>query len=231
MMEDAFELRFDSFLREQIKGAKGQRLAKLQEDLTGTKLLMKTVVWPVFRSFDHLMLEYGFRTRTGSRIYVDVFHTRLRIAFEEEHYVTHAELVTRERFSFERFRVRSKAGRGLIYYPYSRDELVKKPDLCRRDLYELVGFLGNLEDSGLMALPVYEREVIRCAAMALEPFRPSDAGRWLGVNDRTSRNVLKRMEEKLLLKRVGGSERRAHRYELGEKAWSLFYGIGPEESR
>lgn len=221
-MGDSFERMWVLFLEEQKKGARGQRLAKLQEDLTGTMQLLKTVVWPVFRTFDDLSLEHGVRTRSGSRIYVDVFHTKLRIAFEEEHYVTHAELVTRDRYNFERFRVRSLANRRLVYYPYSRDELVKRPDLCRQELLELIGSLGNMEGSGLMDLPVYEREVIRCAALATGPFRPGEASHWLGISRKSTGKILKTMEEAMLLRRVGGGDNRVFAYELSEKAWQLF---------
>lgn len=222
MMEDSFERMWGTFLKEQMQGARGQRLAKLQGDLSGTKLLMKTVAWPVFRSLDNLMLEYEVRTRTGSRIYIDLFHVRLQIALEEESFVTHAELVTRDRYNFERFRVRSLSNRRLIYYPYSRDELVKRPDLCRRDLYELLGTLGNEGGNGLMELPLLEREVVRCAAAETGPFRPADACRWLQLGRKPVGNLLKRMEETLLLKRVGGGDKRVFAYELSEKAWLLF---------
>ena len=228
-MEDVFDRMFDAFLREQIRGAEGQRKAKLQEDLYGTKLLLKTVVWPVFQSFDDLVLEYEFTTRTGSRIYVDVFHTRLGIAMEEELYTTHAELVSRDRYAFERFRVRSMATRGLIYYPFSRDELMKKPELCRRDLYELVGFLSSGEGSGLLELPVYEREVIRCALLATEPFRSADVAKWLKLSEKSSRIILKQMEEKDLIVRVGGGEQRARSYRLGDQAWMRLHRISPGE--
>lgn len=225
-MAMSFEREFEIFLQEQKQGAEGQRLAKLQEDLTGTKVLLETVVWPVFRTFEDLMLEYEVRTRTGSHIYVDVYHKRLRIAFEEEHFVTHAEKVSRARYDFERFRVRSVAVRGMIYFPYTRDELVKKPDLCRTDLFELVGMLGNREGSGLMELPVFEREVIRCAVMETGVFRPGDVARWLNVNLKTARNVIKQMEERKLLSRVGGSANRAYAYELSDLAWRQFYRAG-----
>lgn len=221
-MGDSFERMWGPFLQEQKKGAKGQRLAKLQEDLTGTKMLMKAVVWPVFQTFEDLSLEHEVRTRSGSRIYVDVFHTRLRIAFEEEHYVTHAELVTRDRYNFERFRVRSLANRRIVYYPYSRDELVKKPDLCRQELHELIGSLGNMEGSGLMDLPVYEREVIRCVALASGSFRLADVASWLRVDKRTGKKVIDSMESKQLIKRVGGGALRVHAFALEEKAWMLF---------
>lgn len=221
MTGEAFERAFEPFLREQMKKAKGQRLAKLQGDLTGTKIMLQAVIWPVFRSFDDLELEYPVRTRMGSRIYVDVFHKKLRIAFEEEFYVTHAEKVTRDRFDFERFRARTSAARKMIYFPYSRDELQRRPDLCRRDLYELVGMLGSMEGSGLMEVPLREREVIRCAVMKAGPFRIADVTRWLALDRRTCKKVLDGLETKGLIRRAGGSEFRIHAYELEEQAYLL----------
>lgn len=96
--------------------------------------------------------------------------------FECDGYVPHVELMTRDRFSFERMRVRSFALIGYKYIPFSRDEMDKKPEMCRRAVYELIGRYGG--GDRLMELPVWMREVLRHAA-AGGLFTPKDARGWL----------------------------------------------------
>ena len=179
-----FEKDYEVFWEEQVYRAGGQRLEMLQRDLTGSKKLLEKVILPVFGSFESLMLEYEMMSLSGVKMYSDVVHTVLRIAFEEEHFVTHAEKVTRDRFSFERARARSVATLGYTYFPYSRDELEKKPDFCQRNLYELIGRIGNVDGTGMYDLPVYEREVIRCAMFRSQSFRLDHVSEWLLLKKR-----------------------------------------------
>ncbi|QMV41444.1 hypothetical protein [Cohnella cholangitidis] len=169
-----FDTGYGIFWKEQVRGASGQRLEMLRRDLTGTKKLLETVLLPVFGSFENMEIEYEMMGLSGTRIYGDVFHSRLRIVFEEDHFVTHAEKITRDRFSFERARARSVAIYGYVYFPYSRDELEKKPEFCQRNLYELIGRIGNAEGTGLLELPVYEREVMRFALLRNKSFQLAD---------------------------------------------------------
>ncbi len=218
-----FEREYVKFWEKQVSSAGGQRLEMLQRDLTGTKKLLHKVILPVLGTLEGLILEYEMISLSGVKIYADVFHPMLRVAFEEDHYVTHAEMISRDRFSFERARARSVATLGYIYFPYSRDELEKKPDFCQRNLYELIGRTGNAEGSGLYLLPVYEREVIRCALLRNKPFRTADVCDWLVVKREASRKVLRELEAKGLIQAVGGGITRCHEFMITERAVALLY--------
>jgi hypothetical protein len=219
-----FEQKFAEFLKRQVKEAEGRRLEMLKRDLTGTKILLERVLFPVFGTLDDLVLEYEMVNFSGIKIFGDVFHAKYRIVFEEEHFITHAERVTRERFTFERVRARVAAARGFIYFPYSRDELLEKPEFCRSNLYELLGRIGNAADSAFLELPVYEREVLRLALLLSRPFRPTDVSGWLMVNNVTGRKVIRELESKDLVTPVGGGEKRCYAFKLTEKAVSLLLG-------
>lgn len=221
-----FDEKFEAYWREQVRGAEGQRKEMLGRDLTGTKILLQTVLLPVFGTFDGLVLEHEMTSLSGVKIYGDVYCPRLRTVFEEEHYVTHAEKTTRGRFSFERARARSMAALGLVYYPYGRDELEKKPDWCRRDLYEFIGRVGSASNTGLMRLPVYEREVVRCALYWNDSFDLAIASQWLQLGKETTRKILSKLEAARWIAPVGGSEKRCHRFMLTGNAVSLIYGDG-----
>ncbi|MCD9023213.1 hypothetical protein [Cohnella silvisoli] len=218
-----FEKEYEGFWKEQVRGAGGQRLEMLQRDLTGTKKLLEMVLQPVLGSFKGLVLEYEMVSLSGVKIYGDVFHPLLRTVFEEDNYVTHAEMITRDRFSFERARARSVAALGYTYFPYSRDELEKKPDFCQRNLYELIGRIGNAEGVGLRQLPVYEREVIRFSLLYNKPFQLADVSVWLQLKKETCRKVLRDLESKGLVYSIGGGMTRCHEFMITEKAVSLLY--------
>jgi hypothetical protein len=181
-----FEQAFEVFWKEQVRGAGGQRLEMLQRDLTGTKRLLEMVLLPVLGSLEGLVLEFEMVALSGLKIYGDVVHPNLRIVSEEDNFITHAEKITRDRFSFERARARSVATLGFTYFPYSRDELEKKPDFCQRNLYELIGRIGNAEGTGLHKLNLYEREVMRSAVLRNQPFRVADVCAWLQLKKELS---------------------------------------------
>jgi hypothetical protein len=218
-----FEREYEVFLQNQIREAKGQRKERLLAEgtLTGTRILLEKVIHPVLGSFDGVELEYEMQGLGKWKLFYDACYTPLRILFEEDHYVTHAELASRNRFSVERMRVRTAAVRQYVYFPYSRDELLKNPEECAKHLYELLNVLSATEDAGLLELPVYEREVVRCGLMRTEPFELGDAAGWLQLSKESARIVLRKMEKKGLLKAVGGGPRRCFKFTITDKAEEL----------
>lgn len=218
-----FDEDYSAFWTRQVRTAEGQRKEMLEKDLTGTRLLLENVLIPVLGSFEGMELEYEIANLSGVKLYADVYHHRLRAVFEEDHYTTHAEKITRRRFSFERGRARTFAVLGLRYFPFSRDELEQFPELCRRDLSELIARSASAERSGLMQRTVYERELLRCALLRRRPFRLSDASGWLQVTKDTCRIILRQLQADNLIKGVGGGEVRCHEFEITEKGMALFH--------
>ncbi|MDG0791000.1 hypothetical protein OMP38_09065 [Cohnella ginsengisoli] len=210
-----------AFIEKQRQTAKGQRLEMLQRDLSGTIKLLTDLLLPVFGSLEGFHLEYEIVGTNGVKIYADVFYEPLGLVFECDGYVPHVELTTRDRFSFERMRMRTFALSGYAYFPFSRDELDKKPDMCRRAVYELLGRRGR-GGSGLRDLDVYERELLRMAVDVLD-FTLNDVCDWLGVRQDKARILLRSMTLSQLLLRVGGGERRCHRYAIAEQGKELLW--------
>lgn len=218
-----FEEKFASYWEEQFRAADGRRKERLEKDLTGTRLLLEKVLFPVLGSFEGMELEYEIVNLSGVKLFGDVYHHRLRTVFEEDHYTTHAEKITRRRFSFERGRARTFAVLGVRYFPYSRDELEQFPELCRRDLSELIARTASGEHAGLLQRSVYERELLRCALLRLRPFRLSDASGWLQLTKDTCRNLLRQLQADGLVKGIGGGDIRCHEFVITEKGVSLFH--------
>jgi hypothetical protein len=185
-----FEQEFERFLNAQRRGAKGLRLEQLQKDLTGEKKMLKEVIWPILKTFDDLILEHELISTTGVRIFIDVFYQPLGLAFESEGFVAHAENITRDRFTFERMRVRTMMMYGYKYVPFSWDELDKRSEACRRSMYELLGRFSSTVGLAYKELTVFEREIIRYALQLNRPLRLSDACYCLQFGQDATRRVL-----------------------------------------
>lgn len=208
-----FEEAFSRFLEEQREGAEGMRLQRLSGDLTGEKKLCKEVIWPVFRSFDGFRLEHEIVSPSGYKMYIDVFYEPLKLAFESEGYVVHAETVTRDRFDMERMRIRRLAACGFVYIPFSWDELDKKPDQCRASVYEILGRLGHAASE---QLTVFERETLMVMRLLGRPFRLGDVGACLRVSAKTSRKIVKSLCEKKLVTPFLRERNRIHYYVINQ---------------
>ncbi|CAI6083979.1 hypothetical protein [Cohnella sp. JJ-181] len=207
------------FIEKQRKSAKGQRQEMLQRDLSGTIKLLTDLLLPVFGTLDGFQLEYEIVGASGVKIYADVYYEPLGLVFECDGYVPHVELMTRDRFSFERMRMRTFALGGYTYFPFSRDELDKKPEMCKRAVYEALGRRGR-GGGGLLELAVHERELLRMAADS-RMFTSQDVRDWLGVGHRKARELIGSMKQTQFIVRVGGGDRRDYGYTIGEKGREL----------
>jgi hypothetical protein len=150
-----FSEEFDRFLEQQKSEARGQRLEMLNKNLSGTRRMLEAM-WPALKSFQGITLE------------------PLGFALESEGFAVHAEKITRDRFDFEKVRVRTMDAYNYKYVPYSRDELGNKPEWCLRDFYELLGRFSSSPGGKLMELTVYEREMLRYAECMVRPLRLED---------------------------------------------------------
>jgi hypothetical protein len=165
--------------------------------------------------------EYEMVSTTGVRIYIDVFYPTLFAAFECDGFVAHGENLTRDRFSFEKMRVRTIALQGFRYLPFSYDELDKKPEACCRAVYELLGRYGSPPGAKLFELSVNEREILRYAFARNGAFSLAEACACLQMRAAATRQVLYKLLDKQLLVSRSGSIRH-HAYMVSEKARGLF---------
>ena len=172
-----FEEEHAKFLNRQMGQATGMRREILKKHGAGEKKLLETL-WPIFKSFDGFVLEHEIVTTTGVRNYIDALYAPLGIAFEAEGFVSHAERATRGRFDSERNKVRSTGIVGFVYFPFSWDEMDKRPELCRRSVYEIMGQLG-MHLSETIELSLYEREIIRRRLLHPEQITFANMCEWL----------------------------------------------------
>lgn len=212
-----FEEQFEVFLAEQKKLASPRRLEMLERDLSGTVKLFKEGLWPVFQTFDGFELEYEFVGANGVRIFIDVFYVPYRFGFECEGFSAHAETITRDRFSFEKSRVRTMLLHGCVYVPFSWDELDKKGPQCRSYVHELLSRYRNLHLMG-SNLSLDEREVIRCALSMGRPVYISDLTGILGKKKDYVNKVIRTLLAKGLIEPVNESYKRNRTFTIVQDA-------------
>jgi hypothetical protein len=199
-----FEKEFEKFLKQQKAEASGQRLEMLQKDLSGTKKMLEVAIWPALKTFEGLTLEYEMISLSGNRIYIDAFYDLLEFACESEGFGSHAEKITRDRFSFEKVRARTIAYYGYHLIPFSRDELDKNSEFCKRNFNELLGSYSSSPGSRAMELlTVYEREVLRYALRLHRPLRLADVKYCLQLGYASSHRTLNSLVDKKLIQPIG----------------------------
>lgn len=212
-----FEKHFEVYFNEQKRMASPRRLEMLKKNLAGEIMMAKNVLFPVIGSFDDLEMEHEMISLSGIRIYGDFFYRIFRIIFECEGFVSHAEVITRDRFDFEKMRIRTCAQNSYIFYPFSWDDIDKRPEVCRRALYALLGRLGSNGGMTQFDLSLYERELLRYALRLNRPIRLEDACYCLQLGKTRCAVVLKTLHNKDLIQTFGNGIHRIHFYEVTEK--------------
>jgi hypothetical protein len=142
----------------------------------------------------------------------------LEIGFESEGFVAHAEKITRDRFNFERMRVRTMAMYGYKYVPFTWDELDKNPEACRRMVYEMLGRTSGGQGLVNRELTVNEREVLRYARRLNRPFRLNDVCYCLQKGPDASRFVLRQLMDLRVIQPLRQTKQRHHEFILVEQA-------------
>ncbi|MCD9021192.1 hypothetical protein [Cohnella silvisoli] len=213
-----YKSEYTKLLEEQKRQATGMRLEMLLKQGEGERKLCEEILTPTLKTLKGIVLEKEIITLTGVKAYIDAYYEPLRFGFEGEGFVAHAENITRPRFDFERQKIRSMVALGIKYVPFSWDDMDKKPDMCRRTVFELLGrFSGNMGVS-YREVSLYEREVIRYALWLDRPIRMSDVRECLQKGPETCRGVLREMVDKRLLKPLHDGLMRNHEYVLEEDA-------------
>lgn len=214
-MDLLFEKHLEDFLEDQRSNASARRLEMLKRDLTGTIKLLREIIWPIFRSFDGFELEHEMKSSSGVSMFIDVYYKPYRIAFECDGFSVHAETITRKRFNFEKYRVRTMLLFGYVYVPFSWDELEERCLDCRNYVELLIGkYAGDAQTKD----SIYEKEVIRFGAALARPFKMDEVCTCLDKKATFCRHVVKSLIEKKLVEPVFPDRRRNHEFKISLSA-------------
>lgn len=211
-----YKSQYEKLLKEQMKRATGMRLEQLKKHGEGERKLVEDILLPVLKSTKGIILEKEMVTLSGVKAYIDAYYEPLRFGFEGEGFVSHAENITRPRFDFEKQKIRSMAAFGIPYVPFTWDDMDKRPDMCRKTLYEMLGrYSGGFTDS-YREVSLYEREVIRYGLRLGRPIRMKDVCECLQSGQDFCRSILLKMIDKKLLKPKNENLKRHHEYVLAD---------------
>ncbi|SFA71420.1 hypothetical protein SAMN05216312_10177 [Cohnella sp. OV330] len=214
----------EQFIDSQRREVRGMRREMLERDLYGTRILLSKLLLPVLKTLEGLELEYEVLSQNGVKLSADAFFKPLRHVYECEGFVPHVELMTRERHDFVQSRLRTFAAKRFIYVPFSRDELEKKTEACRRSLYEIIGEQTTSQQSSrLYLLPIVERELLRFALHVSNRFSLPSACQSLGIGESSARKHLRSLYDKRLLRSIGSGDRRLHYYQITDEGRACFY--------
>ncbi|WEK55702.1 MAG: hypothetical protein P0Y55_06560 [Candidatus Cohnella colombiensis] len=214
---------YEKFLAEQIKAATGMRLEMLKKHGAGEKKLLLDILWPVFKSFNGIILEHEITTITGVKAYIDAYIPIFGLGIEGEGFVPHAEQLTRDRFDFSRNKIRSTAVQGITYFPFTWDEMDKKTELCKRSLYEFLGRKTTGLSIEYQQLSLHEREVLRYAIRLNRPIRLQDVCECLNIRRDLGYKVIRTLVANKIFSPLNPQFKRNHYYELVEEARKLLW--------
>jgi hypothetical protein len=190
----------------------------LNKALTAEARMLRDVIEPVLGTLDGLEMEHELLSLTGVKIFADFYYKPIEIVIESEGFVIHAEAITRERFDFEKMRIRTFAQYDYPLVPFSWDEIDKRPEVCRRQLYAILGRYSSAGKDHQYQLTVFEREIIRYALRLNRPIDLEDVCYCLQVGKLTSAKFMKILLRKELVVPTNEGRSRIHSYELTEKA-------------
>ena len=106
-------------------------------------------------------------------------------------------------------RIRKMGALGILYVPFSWDELDKKPELCRASVYELLGRFSNRTS---VELSVFEKELLMTMRLLGRPFRMDDVNACLGRQAQASLQVIRKLQVKKLIQPLHDGRLRNHYY-------------------
>ncbi len=218
-MTVAFEMAHDSFINEHLSRRTGERKGRLLRGHNyAERLLLENVWWPVFGSFEDLHPEYEISDWNRKSQFLDFAYLPPfgKFGLECDGFQSHVREMDRERFSYSLNRDTFLTGIGWKMIHFSFDDVQQRPEMCRMLLQLVIG-PHFIQKASMVTLHVIEKEILRLAWRLEGRVRPKHVTDLLGIDFRTSRNWLRSLVDKGMLKPEdkGGKIRS---YELLEKS-------------
>jgi hypothetical protein len=213
------EEQYQVWLEKQGKNRSGEALRRLQEGHGhNEKLFAQTIWFPAVGNFDDLHAEYEVTNFRDGSYYLDYAYIRqpYRIDWEVDDFSTHAKMVTRRSFDYERERQNQLMADGWLVFRFTLDAIKERPRRCQQFVLQVMGKLyGNGMEK--LHLSLEQREIMRLAVILQRPFTPTEMCGPLGIQAQYARKVLHGLVEMQLLAPASGSAR-IRTYTLGPKA-------------
>ncbi|SDN31951.1 hypothetical protein SAMN04487897_102493 [Paenibacillus sp. yr247] len=199
----------EAFVRLHEEKRTGERLRRLQEGHGyAEKLFLQQVWWPTIGHFHQLHPEYEVKDYQDGTRFIDFAYLRLpyRIGIEIDGYGPHARDIDRTRFGDNLMRQNQLVLDGWKVFRFSYDDITQKQRRCQQMILHLMGrWYGEYAQP--ISLTHREKEIVRLAAMSVEPLKPRIVAGHLGIRPENARIWLQRLHAKGILRPASGDLR------------------------
>ena len=204
-----FDRLYEAWMKKQLKHSSPLRRKRLLNHGHAEKALLRDVLWPALRSFEYLHAEYevsDFRDGVRFLDYAYLRPPRL-VDIEADGHGPHARHADQQKFSDDLMRQNHLILDEWAVIRFAYPDIRDNPRMCQQIILQMLGkFYGGPEQFRL-GLPLKQREILRYAAYAPHPIKPSEVSALLGVGLRQARMLLKQLVDEGHLEPAGGTER------------------------
>ena len=204
-----FQQEYEAFVRWHQTRRSGERLRRLREGHGhAEKLFLEGLWWPVVGHFQYLHPEYEVKDFQDGTRFLDFAYLRspFRIGIEIDGFGPHARDIDRGRFGDNFMRQNQLVLDGWKIIRFSYDDLTHKKRRCQQLILHMLGRWYGESDVSISA-EYQEKEIMRLAAMSIEPLKSRNVAELLGIRPEAARVWLRRLHAKGLLQPASGEQR------------------------
>ncbi|MFC7151902.1 DNA-binding response regulator [Cohnella cellulosilytica] len=182
-VDERFETEYSAWLAKHIRESRGERLRRLKtRHGFGEKLLLQQAWWPIVANLDFLYPEYEVIAPDGKYYYPDFVYLRSPqpTCLEADSFSSHARDADRHTFSRGLDRQNEIEFANCHILRFSIDKLKEDPLSCQQHIRRMMEQWYGEEQPDLLALPLYQREIVRLAIRSIAPITIAMACECLG---------------------------------------------------
>ncbi|WP_372660395.1 DNA-binding response regulator [Cohnella sp.] len=221
-----FEVQYQQWMSAQRKSRSGEALRRLNEGHGhAEKLFVEDIWWPAIGSLDFLHAEYEVTNYREGSYFLDHAYVREPhwIDWEVDDFSTHAKMMDRRGFNYERDRQNQLVFQSWHVYRFPLDLIKERPRQCQQLVLQVMGKLYGAGKTDEPSLSLKHREIMRLAIRLQRPFTPGEVCIQLGISNRHTRDLLHELVNAGLLEIVGGHER-ARSFRVTIRGRTLYLG-------
>jgi hypothetical protein len=207
---------YEKWLRFHHNRRKGDGRKRLEALTHSTRLMIKNVWWPAFRSFEDLHPEYEVKDYKDGWRYLDFAFLRhpCQIAIEIDDYGTHGERAGRWKASDHTMRQNHLVIDEWTIIRFTYQHLVEQPRVCQQILQQVIVTKLFKKDTESELLPPVEQVILKLAVSEAKPLTPMNTASNIGVHRKTAAKHLRSLADKGRLIPMQTSGHRVVRYRL-----------------
>lgn len=223
VVNDRFETEYSAWLAKHVGESRGERLRRLRtRHGFGEKLLLQQAWWPVVENLDFLYPEYEIVAPDGKYYYLDFTYIRSPkpTCLEADSFGSHARDADRDTFSRGLDRQNEVELANWNILRFSIDKLKEDPLSAQQHIRRMMEQWYGEERPDLLALPLYQREIVRLAVRSVTPITNAMACECLGKKRTFVSEQIDELVKEGWLEPASGKQR-IRSYKLGSRGRDL----------